>query len=85
MILIISFLDNEHVRRVVQHLTTPYEIVDLSWFPSQMRMHAYAGRDVDAFFLDLPGGRRLALDEVGAVWHRRIRSFRLLLCLQIEL
>ncbi len=77
MILIISFLDNEHVRRVVQHLTTPYEIVDLSWFPSQMRMHAYAGRDVDAFFLDLPGGRRLALDEVGAVWHRRIRSFTL--------
>ncbi|WP_374633945.1 RimK family alpha-L-glutamate ligase [Paracoccus sp. (in: a-proteobacteria)] len=77
MILIISFLDNEHVRRVIRHLTMPYEIVDLSWFPSRMQMQAFAGRDTDAFFLDLPDGRRLALDEVGAVWHRRIRAFTL--------
>lgn len=77
MILIISFLDNEHVRRVTRHLTMPYHVVDLAWFPSQMRMHAYAGPQADAFFLDLPDGQRLALDEVGAVWHRRIRSFTL--------
>jgi glutathione synthase/RimK-type ligase-like ATP-grasp enzyme len=42
-----------------------------------MKMHAYAGRDIDALYLDLPSGRRLALDSVGAVWHRRIRSFSL--------
>ena len=77
MILIISFLDNEHVRRVTQHLSLPHEIVDLSWFPARMRMQAFAGDQVDAFFLDLPDGRRLALDEVGAVWHRRIRAFTL--------
>ncbi len=62
MILIISFLDNEHVRRVTRHLTMPYEIVDLAWFPAQMRMQARAGATVDAFSLDLPDGRRLALD-----------------------
>ena len=77
MILIISFLDNEHVRRVTRHLSMPYEIVDLAWFPSQMRMQARAGAAVDAFYLDLPDGRRLALDEVGAVWHRRIRPYTL--------
>nr|WP_147273294.1 alpha-L-glutamate ligase [Paracoccus lutimaris] len=55
----------------------PHEIIDLGWFPSLMRMHAFAGAQADAFFLDLPDGRRLALDEVGAVWHRRIRSFTL--------
>ena len=77
MILIISFLDNEHVRRVTRHLSMPYEIVDLAWFPSQMRMQARAGAAVDTFSLDLPDGRRLALDEVGAVWHRRIRPYTL--------
>ncbi|WP_347265654.1 MvdC/MvdD family ATP grasp protein [Paracoccus sp. (in: a-proteobacteria)] len=77
MILIISFLDNEHVRRVTRHLTHDFEVVDLAWFPERMRMHAHAGRERDALFLDLPSGRRLDLDRVGAVWHRRIRSFTL--------
>lgn len=77
MILIISFLDNDHVRRVTEHLKSDHEVIDLAWFPSSMRMHAYAGRELDALYLDLPGGRRLALDEVGAVWHRRVRAFTL--------
>ena len=75
MILIISFEDNDHVHRVTHHLGHDYEVVDLAWFPTQMRVHAYAGRDGDRLFLDLPNGRRLDLDEVGAVWHRRIRPF----------
>ena len=77
LILIISFLDNDHVRRVVEHLTAEHIILDLGWFPSRMRMHAHAGREIDALSLDLPDGRRLPLDAVGAVWHRRIRSFTL--------
>ncbi|WP_135501366.1 MvdC/MvdD family ATP grasp protein [Roseovarius aestuariivivens] len=77
MILIISFLDNAHVERVTRHLTRDYEIVDLSWFPKDMRMHAMISPEVDAMALDLPHGRRLDLDEVGAVWHRRIRPFEL--------
>ena len=77
MILIVSFEENEHVRKVTAHLKSDYEIVDMAWFPSRLRMHAYAGDEQDALFFDLPSGRRLALDEVGAVWNRRIKSFTL--------
>ena len=47
----------------------------MAWFPSQMTMHAYAGQHIDELFLDLPSGRRIALDDVGAVWNRRIKQF----------
>lgn len=77
MILIVSFENNEHVRKVTDHLKCDYEIVDMAWFPSRLQMHAYAGNEKDALFFDLPSGRRLALDEVGAVWNRRIKSFTL--------
>ena len=72
MILIVSFADNEHVRQVTEKLTADYAVIDVAWFPSQMQLTAYAGRGVDAHFLDLPDGRRVALEKVGAVWHRRI-------------
>lgn len=77
MIVIISFLENDHVKRVVEHIRTDYEVIDLAWFPSQMRMHAYAGREIESAYLDLPNGRRLPLETVGAVWHRRVRPFTL--------
>lgn len=77
MILIISFLDNDHVNKVCEHLHCDFEIIDTAWFPSQMRMHAYAGKDLDELFLDLPSGRRISLNDVGAVWNRRIKQFTL--------
>jgi glutathione synthase/RimK-type ligase-like ATP-grasp enzyme len=77
MILIVSFEDNDHVRKVTEHLTSDYEIVDMAWFPSRLKLHAYAGNDQDALYFDLPSGRRLSLDEIGAVWYRRIRPFTL--------
>lgn len=77
MILIISFTDNPHVHRVTEHLSCPYEVVDLAWFPHKMKIHAMAGRDVDLMYLDLPDGRRIDLDRVGAVWNRRLRSYTL--------
>lgn len=77
MILILSFIDNDHVRRVVQHLTMPHQVVDIGWFPSRMRMHARTGRHADSFHLTLPDGQRLDLDAVRAVWHRRVRPFTL--------
>lgn len=77
MILIISFEDNDHVRKVTEHLTSDYEIVDMAWFPSRLKLHAYAGKSRDTLYFDLPSGRRLSLDEVGAVWYRRIRPFTL--------
>jgi glutathione synthase/RimK-type ligase-like ATP-grasp enzyme len=52
-------------------------VVDLAWFPSKMKMHAYAGSSYDVLFLDLPNGYRIALDDVGAVWNRRIKPFTL--------
>lgn len=75
MILILSFLDNKHVNKVCKYLRSDYEIIDTAWFPSQMTMHAYAGKQIDEMFLDLPSGRRIALDNVSAVWCRRIKQF----------
>lgn len=77
MILIISFPDNDHVSRVIEHLTQPYAVLDLATIPHQTRLHAYAGADRDSLYLDLPDGQRLDLDTVGAVWFRRIKSFTL--------
>ena len=74
MILIVSFEENEHVNKVREHLTQDNVVVDVAWFPSRMQLNAYAGADMDRLFLDLPDGRRIDLDDVGAVWNRRIRS-----------
>jgi glutathione synthase/RimK-type ligase-like ATP-grasp enzyme len=73
VILIVSFADNLHVQKVVEHLTMDHAIVDVAWFPSRMRLIARTGAEVDTLEFGLPEGRRLALDRVGAVWYRRIR------------
>ncbi len=75
MILIITFPGNEHVNRVTQYLSRPYVLLDMADFPQRARMHAAAGRNMDSLQLDLPDGRRIDLDRVGAVWNRRIRPF----------
>lgn len=75
MILIITFPDNEHVNRVLRYLSHPYALLDMADFPQRARMHAAAGRDTDTLLLDLPDGRRIDLDTVGAVWNRRIKPF----------
>ncbi len=75
MILIISFPDNDHVTKVTQHLKSDYEVLDLASIPHQARISAYAGASADRLFIDLPSGRRIDLDTVGAVWNRRIRAF----------
>lgn len=77
MILVVSFKDNDHVRQVTRHLTMEHVVVDVGWFPSRMGLSAAAGADVDELHFHLPDGRRLALDDVGAVWYRRIRSMQL--------
>lgn len=75
MILIITFPDNDHVNRVLAHLTQPYALLDMADFPQRARMHAAAGGTTDTLLLDLPDGRRIDLDSVGAVWNRRIKPF----------
>ncbi len=77
MILIISFLDNEHVRRVTQHLSRPYTIVDNGWFPSKLGLRMGADADNMRLGFRLPDGSDLDLMEVGAVWHRRIKPITL--------
>ena len=77
MILIVSFEDNEHVHQVTRHLKQDYAVVDMAWFPDQMRLSTYTGADVDDMFLTLPDNRRIALNEVGSVWYRRIKPFSL--------
>jgi len=73
VILIVSFLDNQHVNKVVEHLSMDHAIVDVAWFPNQMRLTARTGAEADSLEFDLPEGRRIPLDRVGAVWYRRIR------------
>ncbi len=75
MILIITFPDNDHVNRVLRYLTQPYALLDTADFPQRVRMHAAAGGSADSLLLDLVDGRRIDLDQVGAVWNRRIRPF----------
>jgi len=73
----VSFEDNEHVRQVARYLTSDYTVVDVAWFPHQMRINAYAGAELDELFFDLPNGQRIELNNVSAVWYRRIRSMTL--------
>lgn len=75
MILIITFPDNDHVTRVTQHLSQPYALLDMADFPRRACLHAAAGGAMDSLLLDLPDGRRIDLDRVGAVWNRRIKPF----------
>lgn len=77
MILIVSFADNAHVAKVIAHLRSPFEVIDLADFPARLGIRAYAGPASDSLFIDLPGGRALALDEVRSVWYRRQRAFEL--------
>ena len=77
MILIISFLENEHVERVRQHLSAPSIVVDTSWFPAALGLDAQFGAAAESLRFALPEGRELDLAEVGAVWYRRVRPLGL--------
>ncbi|TYC58607.1 hypothetical protein FMN50_09160 [Rhodobacterales bacterium] len=77
MILIISFAGNEHVLKVTRHLKSDFEILDLAGIPMETRINARAGASVDRLYFDTSSGRRIDLDKVGAVWNRRIRTFRI--------
>lgn len=77
MILVVSFADNEHVRRVVHHLARPYEVVDTGWFPSRLGLTMRSGQAGEGLAFTLPDGRPLDLRQVGAVWYRRLRPLSL--------
>jgi glutathione synthase/RimK-type ligase-like ATP-grasp enzyme len=76
MILIVSFPDNEHVERVRQHLTVRSIVVDTANFPVSLGLDAQLGESVERLRLNLPDGQHVELAEVGAVWYRRIRPYK---------
>lgn len=77
MILIISFLDNTHVSRVVEHLSRPYEIVDQGWYPSALSLTMEADASRCSLGFRRPDGHLIDLDAVGAAWYRRLRPMSL--------
>lgn len=77
MILIVSFTDNEHVRRVTRNLTRPFTVVDTAWFPSRLGLTVEAGAAGFEFGFRHPDGNDVNLLAVGAVWYRRLRPLGL--------
>lgn len=77
MILIVSFTDNEHVRRVTQHLTRPFAVVDTAWFPSRLGLAVRSDAEGTGLAFRHPDGSDIDLMEVGAVWYRRLRPLGL--------
>lgn len=77
MILIVSFTDNEHVRRVTRNLSRPFAVVDTAWFPSRLGLSAASGAEGIELTFRLPDGNDIDLLEVGAVWYRRLRPLGL--------
>jgi|LakMenEpi03Aug12_release.lakeMendotaPanAssembly.Ray.scaffolds.fasta_scaffold54136_3 hypothetical protein len=77
MILIISFVDNAHVTRVTEHLKRPWRLVSTEWFPSAMQLTMAVGGSADSLRLLPPGEEPILMEEVGAIWYRRIRALEL--------
>jgi glutathione synthase/RimK-type ligase-like ATP-grasp enzyme len=76
MILIVSFPNNEHVEQVRKHLTVPSAVVDTASFPVALGLSAALDRDQESLHFTLPEtGEKLYLDQVGAVWYRRIKPY----------
>ena len=65
MILILSFADNAHVERVLPHLHSPVEVIDVADFPRRLGILAYAGASGDSLWLELGDGRTRG-DVLGA-------------------
>ncbi len=72
MILIVSFPDNAHVAKVVEHLRSPWTLVDTAWFPSSLGLDACIDSRGSSLRFTLTDGTEIDLDRVGAVWYRRI-------------
>lgn len=77
MILIVSFPDNTHVERVLEHLTRPATVFDIAEFPIRTRLGVRFGSGDDALSFTPEGGDELRLEEIGAVWYRRVRPIGL--------
>ncbi len=78
MILIISSPDDVHAQAVMTELSRlgrPHRLLNLSEFPSQLRLTARLDGDQSDFTLTFADGARISMDEVSAVWWRRPQAF----------
>jgi glutathione synthase/RimK-type ligase-like ATP-grasp enzyme len=75
MILIVSFPNNEHVEEVQRHLTRESVVVDVGSFPVSLGLSAALSGGRECLQFTLPEGRKLCLEQVGAVWNRRISGY----------
>jgi glutathione synthase/RimK-type ligase-like ATP-grasp enzyme len=77
MILIVSYPNNEHVDQVLRHLKDGAVVVDTGSFPVTLGLSAAIGRERECLSLAMPGGGKVCLCQVGAVWYRRIAPYGL--------
>ena len=77
MILIVSFPDNAHVERVLEHLDRPAIVFDIADFPHRTRLDVRFGASVDRISLTPHGREEIPIDQIGAVWYRRVRPIGL--------
>jgi len=77
VILVLSFPDNDHVTRVLKHLKREVTVVDLAAFPSEAVADVRITPHGSSFRIRLPGSDRIDLADVGVVWRRRLRPYRL--------
>ncbi len=78
-LLILSRLDDEHVRLLVaelERLGHPWVRFDPGDFPAMVGLSARLGEGATGTQLTLPNGERILLDEIGSVWYRRPTPLR---------
>ncbi len=75
MILIVSYPNNDHVDEVLKHVTREAVVVDTASFPVSLGLSVATSDEREDFQFALPGGRRIRLCQVGAVWYRRISPY----------
>lgn len=77
MILIVSFHENTHVERVLQHLGRPTRVFDIADFPRRTRLEVRFSAGGDALSFTPNDEPPIRVEEIGAVWFRRIRPITL--------
>jgi len=77
VILLIGFESDMHVQEVRSHLSAEPLVFDTAEFPASTRLDASFSRDSESLRISLKNGQTLDLDDVGAVWYRRINPLGL--------
>jgi glutathione synthase/RimK-type ligase-like ATP-grasp enzyme len=73
VILVLSFPNNAHVQRVLEHVKRDVTVMDTGSFSAFAGIDARLGSGKPERSLRLPDGVRVDLDDVRVVWRRRLR------------